>query len=185
MLAGGAGSRLGGAKPSALLAGLPLIAYPIAAAVAGGLDVVVVAKRDTPLPPLQCPLVVEPERPLHPLCGVVAALDCAEQRAVVVVACDMPFLTGPLLDWLAGLSGSAVATVDRRVQPLLARYVQANRPVFERALGEERSLTSAVGEIAATQIDAPALARFGDPTRLCFSVNDAGDLALAEQWLAD
>ena len=51
VLAGGAGRRLGGAKPATLVAGRPLISYPIAALRAVCAPVAVVAKRDSPLPP--------------------------------------------------------------------------------------------------------------------------------------
>jgi len=44
VLAGGHGSRLGGAKPTAELAGRPLISYPLAALAAAGIDAFVVAK---------------------------------------------------------------------------------------------------------------------------------------------
>ena len=63
VLAGGAGSRLGGAKAMALLDGRPLIAHVLAAVRAGGLEPVVVAKADSPLPPLDCPVVFEPAQP--------------------------------------------------------------------------------------------------------------------------
>jgi molybdopterin-guanine dinucleotide biosynthesis protein A len=49
VLAGGRGSRLGGAKPTAELAGRPLISYPLAALAEAGLEAAVVAKPDTDL----------------------------------------------------------------------------------------------------------------------------------------
>jgi molybdopterin-guanine dinucleotide biosynthesis protein A len=177
VLAGGAGRRIGGAKPSTLLGGMPLISYPVGAAAAAGLEVVVIAKRDSVLPSLDCTVIAEPDAPQHPLCGIVAALERADER-------DMPFLTAPLLAWLADRPAAAVVELDGQLQPLLARYVPADRPIFEQALSEQLSLTGAVRRIAAARITADALARFGDPTRLCFNVNDTAELALAEQWLA-
>ena len=49
VLAGGHGSRMGGAKPTAELAGRPLIAYPLAALAAAGIEAFVVAKPSTHL----------------------------------------------------------------------------------------------------------------------------------------
>ncbi len=49
VLAGGRGSRLGGAKPTADLAGSPLISYALAALAAAGLTAFVVAKPSTDL----------------------------------------------------------------------------------------------------------------------------------------
>lgn len=49
VLAGGRGSRLGGAKAMAELAGRPLISYPLTALLEAGLEAVVVAKPGTDL----------------------------------------------------------------------------------------------------------------------------------------
>jgi len=89
VLAGGRGRRLGGAKPTAELGGRPLIAWPLAAAREAGLEAVVVAKAATPLPSdLDVPVWTEPDEPVHPLAGLVHALERADGRAVVAVACD-------------------------------------------------------------------------------------------------
>src|ERR1700722_18064825 len=126
VLAGGRGERLGGAKPTASLGGRPLICHPLAAARDARLEAVVIAKRTTLLPTLTEIVLHEPERPRHPLCGVITALEyaatCSPTPAVVLVACDMPFLNGALLRWLATeIDGPAVAEVGGRLQPLLAR----------------------------------------------------------------
>ncbi len=187
VLAGGGGRRLGGEKPLAILGGGPLIERTLAAAREAGLEAIVVAKRSTRLPPLAELVLYEPERPRHPLCGVIAALELASRRspapAVVTLACDMPFLTGALLDWLASLDGAAMAEVGGRPQPLLARCLPEQLPILREALGEQRSLRAAIGALSPRIVDERELSRFGDPERLCFNVNDAEDLRLAEGWL--
>jgi len=170
-----------------MLGGRPLIERPLAAACDAGLEAIVIAKRSTRLPLLAEQVVHEPEQPRHPLCGVIAALELAASRspapAVLLLACDMPFLNGPLLAWLAGLDGAAMAAVDGRPQPLLARCPSEHLPVLRRALAEQRPLRATIGELAPQIIDERELSRFGDPERLCFNVNDAEDLRLAESWL--
>jgi molybdenum cofactor guanylyltransferase len=182
VLAGGAGRRIGGAKPAVLLAGRALISYPLGAAVAAGLEVVVVAKPDSPLPPLGCALVSEPPEPRHPLCGVVAALRHAAGRDVVAIACDMPLLEPALLSWLAARRGSAVVVADGILQPLLARYASSDLAALEDALEQRLSATAAAELIGADQLE---VVRFGDPRWLCFNVNDAADLELAQRRLAE
>ncbi len=188
VLAGGHGQRLGGAKATALLAERPLISYPLAAARAAGLDAVVVVKPDTTLPPLDVQVLHEPQSPVHPLSGVLAALDHASAlpspAAVVVVACDMPFLTGPLLEWLASLEGAAMAEVDGRAQPLLARCEPEHRDELQAALARQSSLTAAMRSLEPRILDSSELGRFGPPERLVFNVNDRDELLLAEEWLA-
>lgn len=187
VLAGGRGQRMGGSKPTAMLAGRALISYPLDAARAAGLEAVVVAKHCTMLPAaLEERVLVEPEEPVHPLCGAIAALDFAAASptpAVVLVGCDMPFLTAPLLAWLAELEGAAVAEVDGRLQPLLSRCLTTDIRSLKGSLAEERSLSTAMRSLDPRVLDTKDLSRFGDPERLCFNVNDGEDLNTAEEWL--
>lgn len=187
VLAGGEAKRMGGAKATAMLAGRPLIRHPLAAARAAALETIVVAKPSTALPPLEEQVVHEPGSPLHPLCGVIAALDFASERspapAVIVLGCDMPFLTGELLGWLAPLRGAAIAEAGGRLQPLLARCHPLHRGILRAALAEQRSLATALSSLEPRVLDERELSRFGDPERLCFNVNDPADLAQAEAWL--
>jgi molybdenum cofactor guanylyltransferase len=177
ILAGGRGSRIGGSKATVELAGRPLISYPLAAVERAGLEPVVVAKRDSQLPPLSCAVIHEPERPRHPLCGIVAALHHAEGRPLVVVACDMPFVSAGLLAWLASLPEPlAVPLLDGGPQPLLARYDGALLPALETALVDEGPLRRTVESLGARFLVEAELARFGDPRLLCFNVNTPGDL---------
>ncbi len=183
VLAGGRGRRMGAAKPLTQLAGRHLISYPLAALSAAGVDAVVVAKRRSPLPRLHCPVLREPARPSHPLCGVIAALRFAGERPVLVVGCDMPFLTGGLLAWLATQEGVVVPEVEGRLQPLLARYEPAHLGALEIALLGGRSMREAIAVLQPRVVGERELRRFGDPGRLCFNVNDPSDLRVAERWL--
>ena len=206
VLAGGRGTRLGGTKATAELAGRPLIEHAMAAAseaaeltsaapsgssfggdarlVAGAIDVLVVAKPDSPLPELDVPILREPERPSHPLCGVAAALREADGRAVVVMACDMPFVSPSLLAWLAGVADPLVVPEHGGLlHPLLARYEPALLPRLEAALAAEMPLQHTVASLGPRVIGSDQLARFGDPERLLFNVNTPADLERAERLL--
>lgn len=187
VLAGGRGERLGGAKPSATLGGRALIEYPLRVAAAAGLEALVVAKSDSPLPPLQVPLLLEPELPRHPLQGLVSALEHARAQrvgAVLGVACDMPFLEPGLLDWLARIDGAAIAWNAHGPQPALCRCEIAHLPALRGSLAREQALTSALLGLRPRIVGVQELARFGDPERLCFNVNSPEELALAQRWLA-
>jgi len=180
VLAGGSGSRLGGAKATALLGGRPLIEHVLGAVRAGGLEPIVVAKADSVLPPLDCRLVIEPAQPRHPLCGIVAGLRAVEEPGVAVCGCDMPFLPGALLAWLAGLSAPlAVAEVGGRLQPLLGRYSALLLEQLEAALAAERPMRELVRELGALVVAEAELAKFGDPERLSLNINTPAELAAA------
>jgi molybdenum cofactor guanylyltransferase len=181
VLAGGAGSRMGGAKERADLHGQPLISYPLAAVAEAGLEAVVCAKPGDELPPLEVPVLREPEHPRHPLCGIVAALRAGEGRPLVVVACDLPFASAGLIRGLAEAPELLVVpTLDGRPQPLLARYEPSLLPELEAALAREEPLARTVEGLEPRLLGEDELSRFGDPRRLLFNVNDPADLREAE-----
>jgi molybdopterin-guanine dinucleotide biosynthesis protein A len=184
VLAGGRGSRLGGEKALIELAGRPLIERPLAAVEAAGLEAVVVAKRATKMPTLAAPVIREPDRPRHPLCGIVAALRHAGERPLVVVGCDMPFVSAALLAWLASIPEPlAVPSIDGRLQPLPGRYGQGLLPTAEAALAAEAPLQRTVESLRPRLIGEEELARFGDPRQLVFNVNTRADIERAERLL--
>lgn len=181
VLAGGQGSRIGGSKALAELAGKHLISYPLAAVEEAGLEPVVVAKPDSELPPLSCRVIREPARPRHPLCGIVAALRAADGRAVVAVACDMPLVDPALLAHLAAATDPLLVPVlDGRPQPLHARYGPELRPQLEVALEREEPLRRTVDSLAPRLLDEEEVAGFGDPRRLLLNVNTPADVEAAE-----
>jgi len=177
VLAGGAGTRLGRPKAAAMLAGRPLVEHVIAAARGAGLEPIVVAKADSALPPLDCPVVIEPAAPRHPLCGIIAGLEAIEDDGAVVCATDMPFVTGPLLRWLAGLD-EPLAVIEG--QPLPARYGRAIVPMLRDALAKDESLRALARRIATRRLQIAELARFGDPLALLANINTPTELAAAD-----
>lgn len=193
VLAGGRSSRMGCAKAMVPLCGRPLISYPLAAARAAGLEAVVIAKRDSTLPALREHVLYEPDTPHHPLCGIVAALRLTGVP-VVAVGCDMPFLSSDLLAWLArggnsqlseqgSVPAALVAQHHGRMQPLPALYRPAGMGVLQDALAAQRSLRATLSDLKPIVLGEQELRRFGSAERLCFSVNDARDLASAARWM--
>jgi molybdopterin-guanine dinucleotide biosynthesis protein A len=180
VLAGGRGSRLGGAKPTAELAGRPLISYPLAALAEAGLEAVVVAKPDTDLPPLDVDVLAEAAEPVHPLTGIVAALR-QTGRPIVVIGCDFPFVPAALLRALADAPEPLVIPAPGgEAQPLVARWMPALLPALENALDREEPLRRTVAVLSPRLLDNADLAPFGDPARVFFNVNTPADLHRAE-----
>jgi molybdopterin-guanine dinucleotide biosynthesis protein A len=180
VLAGGAGSRVGGDKAALPVAGRPLISWPLAALRAVLPEVAVVAKEATLLPPVGYGVLVwrEPDEPRHPLAGVVEALRRAGGRPVVVLACDLPLVTPGLVRALAeGDAGGAPALVARaegHLQPLCARYEPAALARLEGFDGSGRVVT---------QIEALRPAELDVDPALLRNVNTPQDAALVETLL--
>lgn len=90
-----------------------------------------------------------------PLGGVITALDTCQSPAVVVVACDLPFLTADTVRSLIVRHRGALATVATtdRVQPLCAVWSRSAlaqaRDVFSTG---ERRLATVLHDVIATQV---------------------------------
>ena len=162
VLAGGLGRRVGGGKAALEFRGRALVEWPLEAARAAGLDAVVVAKRDSVLPALSVPVWVEPDEPVHPLCGVVAALEQGSDEGVIVVGCDMPFV-GP-----EALLALAAAAPPAGPEPLLARYGPEQLPALRAALAAEAPLraTFAALQPSTVAIDPADLRNLNTPDDL-------------------
>lgn len=187
VLAGGRSSRMGSSKAAALLGGRPLAAWVLDAAAEAGLEAVLVAKPETGLPALDVPVWLEPAQPSHPLAGLVAALERAAPRAVVALACDMPFVPAGLLALLAELEPAAAAvapSVDGRLQPFPARYGPAALGALRAGLEQEAAVRKVLAGLSPVLVDAERLAAFGDPGRMLTSLNDPAALARAEASLS-
>jgi molybdopterin-guanine dinucleotide biosynthesis protein A len=189
VLAGGRASRLGGQGKAAVeLAGRPLLAY-VLEALNGALDeVAIAAKASTALPGMsdgatvhvpgtagRVPVWTEPDEPRHPLAGLRHALRCADGRAVLACAVDLPLVTASLVEEIASAdAGGAPAVVPvtgTRLQPLLARYEPEALATLDAA-GDDAPLTAAVAALEPRTIE-PA-----DP-ELFLNVNSPDDLAEA------
>ena len=165
VLAGGSGSRIGGAKATAQLDGQALISYPLAAALGALSSVAVVAKDGVELPQLdqRVELWIEPDEPRHPVVGVIEALRRAEGRAVLIIACDLPLLTSDVVALIASAdaegSVAVLASAAGRPQPLLARYEPA---ALELLLGFDTDgpMTEQVMALLPTLVEVPAEASF-------------------------
>jgi molybdopterin-guanine dinucleotide biosynthesis protein A len=185
VLAGGRSRRMGAPKAGVLLGGRPLVAWALEAAAGAGLEAVIVAKLDTELPDLGVPVWLEPGRPSHPLTGIVAALDQTAPRAVVALACDMPFVPAGLIGLLAELdlgtaAGAAAARPDGRPRPFPARYEQSALSALRAGLEREAAVREVLAELSPALIGAEQLAALGDPERMLTSLNDPAALARAE-----
>jgi molybdopterin-guanine dinucleotide biosynthesis protein A len=188
ILAGGRATRYGGAPKGLVEVGGQRIIDRVRAALEDAADDLLLIANDEAasgwLPDVRCAADVRTDA--GSLGGIHAALVHAS-RAVLVVAWDMPFVTGSLLHDLRTLGQSADAAVPesgskRGVEPLCAYYGAACLPAIERRLDEgDRRVVAFFDDVRVAYLDAARVARHGDPTRLFMNVNTPDDLALAEE----
>jgi len=114
-----------------------------------------------------------------PLGGLDAALAGARDETVVLVACDMPFVTAALFAYLLGLAGEAEAVVprtERGYHPLCAVYTRACQAAVARRLAARRlAMVGLLAEVRVRVVTEGELDRLGDHSRLLANVNSPED----------
>ena len=166
VLAGGLSRRMGEPKAMVELAGRPLVARVVATVGSAGLEPVVVAKPDSPLPQLDCRVLSEPERAAPPAHRAASprsapAPGAASSRSPATCrwcrrSCS-PGSPSSRSRWrsarsAAGSSRCSAATRPRSREPLADVARRAGRRCARRS---PRSTRSSIGE--------DRIARFGDP----------------------
>lgn len=182
LLTGGTSRRMGEDKARSAVGGVPMGALAGRALMAAASPVLCVG----PDPGLGLETVEDDGR------GPLAALAAGIRRLagtgfggpVLLVACDMPFLTPDLLTLVAGALGSAQAAVPvagGRLQPLAACYAASVLPVAERLIASGRlSMQSLLNEIEVNSVDQQTWSRLAGPKALT-DVDTPADLRAANE----
>jgi molybdopterin-guanine dinucleotide biosynthesis protein A len=191
ILAGGRSTRLG--QDKALLAlpdGRSLIAHVVARLAPLVAEVVVVATDAERLGPLPARLVPDVFPGGGALGGIYAGLDAAREEHSLVVACDMPLLSLPLLRHLLAKPRDFDVLMPRlsddQVEPLHALYSKACLEQIRRQLvaGHHR-IISFLGDVRVRYVEEAELRRLDPELRSFFNVNTPADLAALPRLLQE
>lgn len=189
ILAGGRARRLGGLdKAALLLGGTRIIDRQLAILRTLSEDVTVVANDPTRYAALQLPVVPDLVPGAGALGGVYTALDIARHDVVVVLACDLPFVTADLLDRLITEADDTVDAVvprsRRGLEPLCAVYRKRCAPVLRERIETGALQLSALPDVLRVREVGPAaLAPYDATGRLFANVNTPHDYARARAWV--
>jgi molybdenum cofactor guanylyltransferase len=143
ILAGGQSRRMGCDKATLQLGGQSLIERVLAAVRPLDCPCFIVARRADDYAQLGLPVIPDLFPSAGPLGGLGTALRHTSAPALLLLACDLPFLTPEFLRFLAGQLGAHQAAIPRSpegLQPLCAVYARSCLPALETALaqGERR-----------------------------------------------
>jgi molybdopterin-guanine dinucleotide biosynthesis protein A len=182
ILVGGRATRFGGRDKGGLLVDGQTIRDRQVAALSAVADELLIVGGDGPDRPLSGQRHVPDAVPgCGPLGGVHAALSAARGEAVAVVACDMPYLTGPLMAHLLALSRGAdlvIPRTERGYHPLCAAYTRAClEPLARRLAARELKMAALLDDVRVRVVEAEEIEMFGDPHRLLANVNTPADYA--------
>ena len=185
--AGGRSSRMGRDKALLPLGGKPLIEHVIQRVAGLGDEVLITTNRPDDYAFLGLRMVGDRQPGAGALDGLLTALEAARGDRVLLLACDMPFVSRPLLDHMAGIDSDAEVVIPRRgekLQPLHAIYAASCAASVREALNAgEKRMISFFPSIQTWIVEQEILDQY-DPNGLSFfNVNTPDDLVQAEHTL--
>ncbi len=179
ILAGGQARRFGGRDKSGLVVGGWSILERQLEVLAAVTDDVIVVGGAPAGAEGRVRVVPDREPGRGPLGGLHTALLESPGAGTLLVACDMPYLSAPLLNHLITCAAAADAVVPRTgrgYHPLCALYTRACLAPAARRLGEGRlAMVDLLEDVRVRVVTPGELDRFGDPDRLLANVNTPED----------
>ncbi|HJP33148.1 MAG TPA: molybdenum cofactor guanylyltransferase [Candidatus Latescibacteria bacterium] len=136
------------------------------------------------------PLIRDGRPDSGPLGGLEAVFATLAPERVLLLACDLPFLTPAFLTWLLEQGGQSHSVVPLdgkgRLHTLCAVYQKSCGAHLKQALDEGRlRLQDFVRAIGARQLPPAAWAELDPDGHLLTNLNESADYDAAKRWLAD
>ncbi|NMB01516.1 MAG: molybdenum cofactor guanylyltransferase [Firmicutes bacterium] len=144
ILAGGRSTRMGFDKQMLKVQGKPIVDHLITLLCTRFEDIMVSSPTPTPLYALdQVRVIQDIHDNIGPLGGIHSALVHAKSEAVFTIACDMPFLDIPYIDYMmAQMEGGAydacLTSHGGHLETFHAFYCRSALPVLEAELAQGR-----------------------------------------------
>lgn len=182
VFAGGLGTRLGNVKKALLQIGDKAIIERILNAV-GPItqDVIVVDNDDSLAHLLGIRIVPDSETRAGVLTALHSGLSAAGGDLCLVVACDMPFLSGSLLRWLVEIASNVdvvMPVAGGQMEPMHAVYrrVPCLQAIGDALARDEKRMISYLSSVRVREVSEGELRAIDPELRSFFNVNTPEDL---------
>ena len=180
IMAGGQSSRMGTDKSFVLFDGRPLIEIVREKVTGLGTETLLITNTPEAYAHLNLPMVSDVYPDHGPLGGIYTAVHAASQPHVLVVACDMPWLNRPLLEYMITLRQTADVIVPRwekYPEPLHAIYGKAClRPIEEKLKAKRLKITGFFGQVNVRFVERVEIEKFDANGRSFANINSPEDL---------
>jgi len=188
ILAGGKNRRLGRPKALEKVGGITIIER-VANRLAPLVDqMVIVTALDTQGLPanLGAKIITDVSPGGGPLVGIYSGLITSDNEKNILVACDMPFLSTPLLAHLVAVSTSKDAVIPYSApgmfEPLHAVYDRTCIPAIKKRLdNQERAIASFLQDIKVLYVGTAECREYDPERRSFFNINRQPDMDVAQQ----
>jgi molybdopterin-guanine dinucleotide biosynthesis protein A len=185
--AGGQSQRMGQDKALVQLGGKPLIEHILDRIQGLGNEILITTNDPDALAYLGIRLENDPTPGVGSLAGLQTALRAASNSHVLILACDMPFVSRPLLKYMIKLSSAADVIVPQHagyLEPMHAIYSNACLPYVDAALDEGHTrVISFYDQVRVRKVDEYELSRFDPQGMSFFNINTPEDLTQAKDYL--
>jgi molybdopterin-guanine dinucleotide biosynthesis protein A len=179
--AGGKSSRMGRDKSFVRFQGRPMIEVVREKVEGLGSELILVTNKPDEYAHLGLPIVSDIYKEQGPLGGLHTALYHARHPYCLMVACDMPWLNRPLLQYMVSLRGTADIIVprwDKFPEPLHAIYSKAClEPIEENLKAQRLKITGFYGRVQVHFVDRPVIENYDPDGRSFINVNTPDELA--------
>ena len=182
--AGGKSSRMGTDKSFVPFRGRPMIATVIDAVAGLGDELILITNKPDDYAHLGLPMFGDLYPETGPLGGIYTAVHHATHPHVLTVACDMPWLNRPLLEYIVSLRETADVVVprwDKFPEPLHAVYSKAClEPIKEKLDAQMYKITVFYGRVSLRFVSREEIEQFDPEGRSFVNVNTPEELAERE-----
>jgi len=182
--AGGKSSRMGTDKSFVPFRGRPMIATVIDAVAGLGDELILITNKPDEYAHLGLPMFGDLYPETGPLGGIYTAVYHATHPHVLTVACDMPWLNRPLLEYIVSLRETADVVVprwDKFPEPLHAVYSKAClEPIKEKLDAQMYKITVFYGRVSLRFVSREEIEQFDPEGKSFVNVNTPEELAERE-----
>jgi molybdopterin-guanine dinucleotide biosynthesis protein A len=179
--AGGKSSRMGTDKAFVLFQGRPMIEGVREKVDGLGDELILITNKPDDYAHLGLPMFADVYPDHGPLGGIYTAVHYASQPYTLIVACDMPWLNRPLLEYMITLRETADIIVPRWQkfpEPLHAIYSKAClEPIAENLRTKRLKITGFFGRVNVHYVERETIERFDPDGRSFANINTPEDLA--------
>ena len=191
ILAGGKSKRLGHDKIKEVIGDIPLLDRVIKILSALNGEIIIVTGENSSLPNTFSYPKIKIVHDLYPgkgmLGGIITGLSLSEHYYNLVVACDMPFLSLSLLQYMINITEDNDLVAYRNkmdLEPLHAIYSKNCLPIFEEIMQKNLRIIELVQHVKVRYLNSEEKKQ-SDPENLSFfNINTEADLSVANKIVA-
>lgn len=181
ILAGGKSTRYGSNKAMAEIAGQRLIERVVTVMDSVFQRLVIITNTPEEYAYLEIPMIEDLIKGLGPLGGIYTGLESLSDEAGFFVACDMPFLNGPLIRHMVRVRSrfdAVVPKIDWMLEPLHALYTKRCLPALEELIDSRQyQILKFFEKITVKFLEEDEIQAFDPALRSFFNINRPEELA--------